>query len=229
MDGGLNADFTRPVCVRTTDMDWQPSPAAGVHRKRLELSGPAESGRVTSVVRYAPGSRFASHGHPDGEEILVLDGVFEDEHGAYPPGTFLLNPEGFAHAPRSSGGCTLFVKLRQYPGSGRRHVQVRTHERDWQAGESTGVERLPLYAEASAPETIALLRLAAGACWRGQVPAGGEEWFVLEGALESDGQVFAAGDWLRLPAATRFERHSPAGCRLYLKRGHLPRMAGEGS
>ena len=35
--------------------------------------------------------------------------------------------------------------------------------RDWQAGESTGVERLPLYAEASAPETIALLRLAAGA------------------------------------------------------------------
>ena len=45
-----------------------------------------EVARATSIVRYAPGSRFSAHTHDLGEEFLVLDGVFMDEHGDYPPG-----------------------------------------------------------------------------------------------------------------------------------------------
>ena len=80
-EDGLNTDFSTRAVADTTAMDWQPSPAEGVFRKRLELLGPAESGRVTSIVRFAPGSRFPAHGHPAGEEILVLGGVFSDETG----------------------------------------------------------------------------------------------------------------------------------------------------
>ena len=103
---------TERVAINTETMDWQASPSPGVWRKRLELIGEAESGRVTSVVRYAPGSAFSSHEHPQGEEILVLAGTFSDQSGSYPAGSYLLNPEGFAHAPFSQEGCTLFVKLR---------------------------------------------------------------------------------------------------------------------
>ncbi|MEL6200569.1 MAG: cupin domain-containing protein, partial [Pseudomonadota bacterium] len=68
-------------------MDWSASPSGTVWRKRVHLVGPPESGQVTSVVRYQPDSSFPTHDHPEGEEILVLDGVFSDEHGDWPAGT----------------------------------------------------------------------------------------------------------------------------------------------
>ena len=114
MDTSLNGDIGVRACMDTASMTWQPSPSGTVWRKRLHLVGGAESGQVTSVVRYEPGSSFPAHDHPDGEEILVLEGVFSDEHGDWPAGTYLLNPEGFRHAPFSREGCRLFVKLRQY-------------------------------------------------------------------------------------------------------------------
>jgi anti-sigma factor ChrR (cupin superfamily) len=56
--------------------------------------------------------RFASHGHPGGEEILVLDGVLHDEHGAYPAGTWLRSPRHSRHAPFTGAeGATIWVKV----------------------------------------------------------------------------------------------------------------------
>src|SRR3546814_11234286 len=102
-----------------------------------------------------------AHGHPQGGEILVLAGVFPDEHGDYPAGIFLLNPAGFRHAPFSRDGCVLFVKLCQFPGEGRDHVVVDTKAAEWRAA-APGVELLPLYRDEAWPEDIAMLRLAAG-------------------------------------------------------------------
>jgi anti-sigma factor ChrR (cupin superfamily) len=48
--------------------------------------------------------------HAGGEEILVLDGTFEDEHGAYPKGSWLRSPPLSRHAPFSREGCTILVK-----------------------------------------------------------------------------------------------------------------------
>ena len=80
----LNADFGTVAVEHASSMKWAPSPSPAVYRKRLELSGPKECGRVTSVVRYEPKSNFHEHGHPDGEEIFVLSGVFSDDSGDYP-------------------------------------------------------------------------------------------------------------------------------------------------
>ena len=88
----LNADFSKPVTVHTAAVDWQASPSPTVWRKRLHLTGEAESGRVTSIVRYDADSAFPEHPHPDGEEILVLKGVFSDRHGDYPAGAFGFTP-----------------------------------------------------------------------------------------------------------------------------------------
>ena len=92
----INGDLAVRVAVDTAAMEWTPSPSRTVFRKRVHLVGPPESGQVTSVVRYEPSSTFHGHGHPDGEEILVLDGVFSDEHGDWPRGRRANRP----HRPR---------------------------------------------------------------------------------------------------------------------------------
>lgn len=218
---GLNEDLSEFARIDTNAVDWQPSPSPSVFRKRLDLAGDTEASRVTSVVRYSPDSVFHTHPHPDGEEILVLDGVFSDEHGDYPAGTFLLNPEGFEHAPRSKGGCVLFVKLRQYPGP-RRQITVDTGKGAWRQGLVEGIEVQDLYREDGYPEHTRLARFAPGAATPEHVHAGGEEIFVIEGSVEDEFGVHSAGTWVRYPNGSRHTASSPQGALLYVKSGHLP-------
>lgn len=218
---GLNADFSKRVLIDTAALDWQPSPSASVWRKRLDLAGPKEAGRVTSIVRYDPDSAFPEHGHPDGEEIFVLDGVFSDEHGHYPAGTFLLNPEGFSHAPFSRGGCVLFVKLRQYPGLDRRHISHDMRAVRWERGPAAGVEVQTLYREPGHPEVIRLVRLGSGAAWPKVVYPGGAELFVIEGEIRDGSDTLKTGAWLRLPPGSAGPLKSETGALFYLRTGHL--------
>ncbi len=221
MTQGLNNDFSKVVVMRTANMDWQESPSRGVWRKRLDLAGDLEKSRVTSIVRYDPASRFSSHPHPDGEEIFVLKGIFSDEHGDYPAGSFLLNPEGFNHAPFSDEGCILFVKLRQYPGRMRRHVTIDTNTSDWRQGTAPGVEVITLYHEIDHPETVELYRYQAGTAPINQQYPKGAEILVLEGELIANSDRYEAGSWLRFPAGDELRTSSEKGTRFYLKHGHL--------
>ena len=126
------------------------------------LTGQQKRGIVTSVVRYEAGSEFPTHHHPGGEEIFVLDGVFSDEHGDYPAGTYLLNPDGTSHAPFSKDGCTLFVKLREHGGEGRTQVEMNSGALDWQPRNDSGVWQKPLYRQGSYREWTQLLKLDPG-------------------------------------------------------------------
>ncbi|NIR97675.1 MAG: hypothetical protein GWO39_05960, partial [Gammaproteobacteria bacterium] len=214
MADSLNADFGRRVVMDTNKMTWQASPSPTVWRKRLDLVG-GESGRVTSLVRYDANSSFPEHGHPEGEEILVLKGTLSDEHGEYPAGTYLLNPPGFRHAPFSRGGCTIFVKLRQFGGGRRDHVVVDTRTAKWVPGPVPGVDALPLYRSASHPETMELLHFSRGVASPRHDCPGGSEVFVLEGVVEDDEASYPAGVWLRLPDGNECALRSSEGCTLY--------------
>lgn len=207
--------------VDTASEPWVPSPRVGVDRKPLDRIGGEMAARSTTVVRYGPGASFHAHDHPLGEEILVLEGTFSDEHGDYPAGTFFLNPPGFRHAPFSREGCVIFVKLCQYAGAGRHHLVVDTTTAAWRPGTVAGVACLPLYDHANYPETIALLRLDAGATLPTAAAPGGAEIFVLDGMLEDAHGVYPAGSWLRDPPGTSRALRSETGCTLYRKRNHL--------
>src|SRR5690242_11505325 len=119
----INADFSRRVVVHAARLPWAPSPMAGVERRMLDRIGD-EVARATSIVRYAPGSRFSPHTHAGGEEFLVLQGVFQDEHGEYPTGSYVRNPPTSRHTPGSAVGCVLFVKLWQFDPADRKEVKV---------------------------------------------------------------------------------------------------------
>jgi anti-sigma factor ChrR (cupin superfamily) len=215
----INADFSRRVAVHAARLPWVPSPMAGVERRMLDRIGD-EVARATSIVRYAEGSRFSPHTHGGGEEFLVLDGVFQDEHGDYPAGSYVRNPPTSRHTPGSAPGCTIFVKLWQFEPADRREVRLNTAGMVHVAAASRpGVERLPLFRDDR--EDVRLERWSPGALVCLDVPRGAE-LLVLDGAFDQDGERFEALSWLRLPAGSGLQaKAGPDGCRLWIKTGHL--------
>ena len=179
-----------------------------------------EVARATSIVRYAPNSRFSAHTHDGGEEFLVLDGVFSDEHGDFPAGFYIRNPPTSHHVPGSGPGCTIFVKLWQFDLDDRTHVRLDTaNMRFSPASGRSGVEIMPLFEDSR--EAVRLERWEPGVDLALSVP-GGIELLVLSGGFSEGGEGFAPQSWLRLPVgATLTARAGAAGCTLWVKTGHL--------
>lgn len=207
----LHADRSLPALVHGDALPWLPSPEPGVERRLLERSG-GEVALATSIVRYRPGSRFGAHRHDLGEEFFVLDGVFSDEHGDYRAGSYVRNPPGSSHAPFTGPGCVIFVKLRQMaPDDAQRVLR-----------ETTGEAEVVLHEHGAM--SVSLLRLAAGAGLPARTVAGGEELFVLAGAvqlLSDDTPVLGRWGWSRRPGGTQPALRSDHGAWLWVKRGHL--------
>lgn len=212
------ADLSKPAHVDTTILDWQPSPAPGVERRMLDRDG-GEVARATSIVRYAAGSVFPRHVHGGGEEFLVLEGVFSDEHGDFPAGTYVRNPVGSSHAPRTGPGCTIFVKLHQMDAADQTQVTIDTRKGEWIAGEVPGLFRMPLHEFGR--ERVWLTKMGAGCAASPHGHAGGEEVLVLEGSLEDEHGIHGKGCWFRLPPGSFHAPRSTGGCLLWVKQGHL--------
>ena len=98
---------TQPVRIDTRSAAWYPGLVPGLSILPLH----EHAGIGTALVRWAPDTRFTPHTHPGGEEILVLKGLFEDEHGAYPAGSWLRNPRWSRHTPFTGPeGALIYVK-----------------------------------------------------------------------------------------------------------------------
>jgi anti-sigma factor ChrR (cupin superfamily) len=215
----LNADFSKRVVVHGANLPWVASPLVGIDRRMLDRVG-GEVARATSIVRYAQRSRFSAHTHGGGEEFLVLDGVFQDEHGDFPTGSYVRNPPTSSHTPGSETGCTIFVKLWQFDPADRKHVRVETEARGFvpAAKGRPGVEAMALFADAT--EDVRLERWAPGAAVALDLPRGGE-FLVLDGGFEERGEALVAQSWLRLPAGGRLDaKAGSAGCKVWVKTGH---------
>ncbi|MEI4233143.1 cupin domain-containing protein [Roseovarius sp. D22-M7] len=219
----VNADFSQRVVIRPEDYEWVQSPAGGVDRMMLDRVGD-EVARATTIVRFAPDSWFDAHTHGGGEEYLVLDGVFSDESGDYPAGTYVRNPIGTRHKPHTKDGCTILVKLHQFDPSDTDHFHVDTNRAEFQPGPAEGVEILPLHSAVN--ETVRLVRMAPGTRLEAHRHAGGKEIFVLSGTYQDEHGDYPAGTWIRSPDRSEHTPFSDEGCVIYVKTGHLPAQAG---
>jgi len=215
----VNADFDKRASVHGAEIDWVASPMAGVERRMLDRIGD-EVARATTIVRYAPGSAFSPHVHGLGEEFLVLEGVFTDEHGDFPAGSYVRNPPTSRHTPSSAPGCTILVKLCQFDPDDRAHVRVRADRMaPVPAAGRPGVAVLPLYADDREEVRIEIWSPGADVAIDAQ---GGLEAFVLEGGFAEGGETFRPESWLRLPIAARLAaKAGPDGARVWIKTGHL--------
>ena len=99
------------VVIDSRQVSWHPGPVAGLALLPLHRWGSEN----VDLRRLAPGTVVSHHSHPGGEEILVLEGVFQDDHGSYPAGSWLRQPPGSAHQPGSEQGCTIWVKSGHLP------------------------------------------------------------------------------------------------------------------
>jgi len=210
----INDDLSEPVIVHAAKLDWMKSPAAGVERRMLYREG-NEVARATSIVRYAPGSAFPRHVHSGGEEILVLDGTFQDEHGDYPAGSYFRNPPGTSHEPAAAEGCTIFVRLWQYRRGDTAQVVCQPDEgtraplRDGVIAARTlfddGAERVGI--EDWLPGAAVTIDNARGL-----------EFLLLSGSASVNGTTLDAQSWGRLPAGQTLRATvEPEGARIWFK------------
>ncbi|KAF0757126.1 hypothetical protein AaE_004370 [Aphanomyces astaci] len=196
---------------------------------------------ATTLVRYAPNSTFPSHKHDAGEEFLVLEGTFHDDHGAYPTGTYVRNEIGSVHAPSiGHDGCLILVKLRWMTPEDTHIVVPDTAvhtAKDW-SSLTTGSNVRLLYQNAATGEHAWFLVLGPGA----RVESldgfdGGEEVFVVAGTVTalyaSTSTQMLKYSWLRLPpqaiascdpSKTVFRNTSTEEAHVFIKTGHLRRF-----
>ena len=213
----LNADDSQRIALNHNTLDWLKSPRTGVERRLLERTG-SEVAKATSVVRYQPGARFDSHTHEFGEEILVLEGVLSDEHGDYPAGTYVMNPPGSSHAPRSDSGCVLFVKLRHLGVEQQHREVINTRAADWCQGMVPGLSVMPLMRQGLGST---LVRWAPQTYFNAHRHFGGEEIFVVDGVFEDEHGSYPSGSWIRSPHMSQHQPFSKQGCTIFVKTGHL--------
>lgn len=215
----LNTDFEKRVVVHADTLEWKDSPIAGIQRRMIERIGD-EVARATTIVRYEPNSEFSPHVHTGGEEFVVLEGVFEDEHGAFPKGSYIRNPPQSSHTPRTTPGCVIFVKLWQFDLGDRTPI-VTNFDKTGVVRDANrpGVSVTPLFKDER--ETV---RVEA---WEANVEAaidttGGAEVFVLEGGFSESGDSFGQHSWLRVPIGGRARiKVGKQGARIWVKNGHL--------
>lgn len=214
----IHSDYSQRVVIHQDSLNWTPSPVPGIERRMLDRVGD-EVARATSIVRYLPGSQFTLHQHELGEEILVLEGQFSDEHGDYPAGTYLKNPPGTSHSPSTETGCVLLVKLRHLDPEDRQACVINTRTASWYPGLVPGLSVLPL-SEYGTTHT-AMVRWAPKTYFNPHRHYGGEEIFVVDGVFEDEHGRYPAGSWIRSPHLSAHQPYSVEGCTIFVKTGHL--------
>jgi len=213
----LNMIFSQAACLLAEERKWIKSPADGVSRVPLERES-AESGHTTSFVRFEPNSFFPEHHHPQGEEIYVLDGIFSDENGDYPAGSYLRNPPGSHHKPFTKEGCTLFVKLDQFQKGDIEQVVLLPEQQQWRAGiGNLTVSSLHTYKT----ESTALVHWPKNETFQSHTHWGGEEIVVLAGRFLDEHGEYPAGSWIRSPHMSQHFPRVEEETLILVKVGHI--------
>lgn len=213
----LNMNFNERSVIETSKQTWQASPSSNVLRIPLEREA-AESGHVTSVVKYQAGASFPAHSHPLGEEIIVLEGIFSDEHGDYGPGTYIRNPPGSSHSPFSKTGCVIFVKLNQFSEEDQQSVRINTSSTAWQNGLGN-LKVMPLHSYEH--EHVALVKWPKGERFQPHRHFGGEEIFVLQGTFQDELGIYPQHTWIRSPHMSEHFPFVEEETIIWVKTGHL--------
>ncbi len=214
----IHSDLTQRAVIDSQNLPWVDSPIPNVQRRMLERNGD-EVARATSLVRYAPGSKFSTHTHGGGEEFFVIEGTFSDEKGDYPAGTYVRNPVGSTHTPSSQEGCIILVKLWQMSSTDQKRVVIQTPDCPWLPGLVDGLQVMPLHSHGT--ENVALVKWKPGTVFQRHAHFGGEEIYVLDGVFEDELGRYPQGTWIRNPHGSVHTPFSQEGCVIYVKTGHL--------
>jgi len=109
-----NEDMLGPLASRYVDvgsLPWKPTPCAGIEMKVLLED--KETGLLTALFRWQPGSELTLHEHVEVEQTFVLEGSLEDDEGEVTAGNYVWRPKGNRHIAKSPNGAlvlSIFLK-----------------------------------------------------------------------------------------------------------------------
>ena len=216
----LNQNFHEKVVLKSSQLIPISSPCDGVERTLLERNENSEYAISTTIVEFKPNSFFSEHVHDSGEELFVLEGIFSDEFGDYPAGTYIRNPHNTKHSPFSKNGCRLLVKLRQFNPMDNKQVIINTNSQAWMPGLVQGLKVMPLHSYEY--ESTALVKWDSHTEFSFHQHYGGEEIFVLKGTFYDEFGKYPEHTWIRSP---HMSKHKPFtlddGALIFVKTGHL--------
>jgi anti-sigma factor ChrR (cupin superfamily) len=214
----FNDDLSQRVVLNSSSLPWVDSSLSCMQSKLLEHHTD-EFAKSTSIVRYGANTQLGTQIYPLGQEILILEGDYEEGGGVYGAGTYIKNPPKSSHTIRSKSGCTLFVKNNYLTLDDDQRTILDTQRANWFQGLVTGLTVLPL-AEFGTKHT-ALVRWAPETRFNPHRHYGGEEILVLEGVFEDEFGKYPAGTWMRSPHMSGHHPFSIEGCLILVMTGHL--------
>ena len=149
----------------------------------------------------------------------MLEGVFSDELGDYPAGSYLRNPPGSRHKPFSKEGCTLFVKLDQFDPEDLEKVVQRPENQQWRPGIGN-LKVCPLHNYET--QSTALVLWPENEVFQPHVHWGAEEILVIKGKFMDEFGEYPAGSWIRSPHMSEHFPRVEEETLILVKVGHLP-------
>jgi len=109
----LRPDNSRFISV--ADLTWKPTPTKGIDMKILLID--EETGLMTALFRWAPGTELPRHEHVEIEQTYVLEGSIVDDEGEVTVGNYVWRPKGNQHVARSPKGAlvlSMFLKPNRF-------------------------------------------------------------------------------------------------------------------
>jgi anti-sigma factor ChrR (cupin superfamily) len=101
--------------VAVNELPWKPTPTQGIDMKILLLD--EQSGLMTALFRWEPGTELPLHEHVEIEQTYVLQGSIVDEEGEVREGDYVWRPQGNRHVARSPNGAlvlSMFLKPNRF-------------------------------------------------------------------------------------------------------------------
>lgn len=101
--------------VEVQSLPWKPTPTPGIDMKILLQD--KETGLLTALFRWAPGTALDLHEHVEIEQTYVLEGSIVDDEGVVREGDFVWRPAGNRHLARSPNGAlvlSFFLKPNRF-------------------------------------------------------------------------------------------------------------------
>lgn len=154
---------------------------------------------------------------------MVLEGTVSDGRGSYAKGVYVRIPPLEPVALSSESGCVILVRKRRGVGKGSARIMRDSNSPDaWRDWGERGSHKVQLYDPDELPEASWLGRMLPDLHIPDHDHAGGEEIFVLEGAIEDAHGVAGPWTWVRFPVGFRHAPFSHSdGCVMIVREGDV--------
>lgn len=204
----MNSDYSKRVLIKEKELEYTSNSKNSFLQKLLSQKDNQE----TAIVKMRENSQLNTIPKLNNVEILVLDGIYINELGAHPRGTYLkLSNENELHV-KTTTGCTIFRKINYFENE--ENIVINSTSTPWQQGYGN-LKVMPLDFQSALVLWPKNEKFIPHSHW------GGEEIFVLYGRFMDEYGVYPQNTWIRSPHRSFHTPFVEEETLIYVKTGHL--------